>query len=139
MEISIFSDKQVKPTEKDLAVVLNSTYSLWKELRDYVYGRYPMATDEWNYPGKKYGWSYRIRDRKRAIIYMMPGESSFMVAFVFGQKAVDRILESNIAETIRNDLRKAKAYAEGRGIRIDVTDDTLMSDIKRLIQIKLDY
>ena len=139
MEISIFSDKHVKPSDQDLVGVLGSTYILWKELRDYVYHHYPLATDEWNFPGKKYGWSYRIRDRKRVIIYLMPRENAFMVAFVFGQKAVEKILETHIAEKIKTDLRSAKAYAEGRGIRIDVVDDTYINDIKRLIRIKLDY
>jgi hypothetical protein len=139
MEISIFSDKNVKPSEQDLSGVLNSKYIIWKELRDYVYTRYPLATEEWNFPGKKYGWSYRIRDRKRAIIYFMPRENGFMVAFVFGQKATEKILESGLSEKIKTDLRSARVYAEGRGIRIDVVDDTYINDIKRLIQIKLDY
>jgi hypothetical protein len=139
MDISIFPDKNVRPSEKDLASVLNGTYVLWNELREFVYKRYPMAVEEWNYPGKKYGWSYRIKDRKRAIIYFMPRDKGFMVAFVFGPKATEKILETGISDKIKADLRKAKVYAEGRGIRIDVLDETFMNDIKRLIQIKLDY
>ena len=59
------------------------------------------------------------------------------MAFVFGQKATVEILNSEISTDIKEDLEKAKVYAEGRGIRIEITDATKLTDIKKLIQIKL--
>lgn len=73
--------------------------------------------------GEKYGWNFRIKDKKRAIIYFLPRDNYFKVAFVFGQKATDTIMESDVSPGIRNDLEKATKYAEGRGIRIDVKDN----------------
>lgn len=70
--------------------------------------KYPNGLEEWNYPGKKYGWSYRIKDKKRAIIYFLPRENYFKVAFVFGQKATDIVLESDISGKIKTDLKMAK-------------------------------
>ncbi|MDP2887597.1 MAG: DUF3788 family protein, partial [Bacteroidota bacterium] len=58
-------------------------------------------------------------------------------AFVFGQKATDFILESDISPEIKNDLRKATKYAEGRGIRIEIKDNQILADIEKLIAIKL--
>ncbi len=86
---------------------------------------------------QKYGWSFRIKDKKRAIIYFLPREKYFKVAFVFGQKAYDIILESDISDEIKTELSKAKKYAEGRGIRIDVRNEEIISDIQKLIEIKL--
>jgi len=54
------------------------------KIRDRVYEKYPEGFEEWNFPGKKYGWSFRIKDKKRAIVYLLPGDDAFMVAFVFG-------------------------------------------------------
>jgi len=68
----------------------------------------------------------------------LPREKFFKVALVFGQKATDKLLESNIAETIRTEIKAAKVYAEGRGIRIEVRDKSILADIKKLIEIKVE-
>lgn len=136
-DISIFTDKAIVPKNEDLVANLGTTYSIWMQIREYVYQQYPNGVEDWNFPGKKYGWSFRIKDKKRAILYFLPRNNYFMVAFVFGQKALDQILETNISETIKNDLLTAKKYAEGRGVRIDVKDETSIPDIQKLIEIKL--
>ena len=64
---------------------------------------------------QKYGWSFRIKDKRRAIIYFLPRKKYFKVAFVFRQKAYDIILESDISDEIKTELSKAEKYAEGRG------------------------
>jgi hypothetical protein len=95
--------------------------------------------EEWKYSGKKFGWSFRINDKKRVIVYLLPREAYFKVAFVFGQKATDAIVNSTISDTIKHELLSAKAYAEGRGIRIDVRGAEVLEDIRNLIEIKLTY
>ena len=136
-DTSIFADKNATPSDDDLARCLGSLHAEWLQLRDYVIDRYPKALCEWNYPGKKFGWSYRIKDKKRAIIYFLPRDRYFKVAFVFGQAAYDAIMESSISAPIKEELRQARVYAEGRGIRIDVVDAAGRKDVQQLIDIKL--
>ena len=71
MDMSVFTDKKRIPNDNDLVDALGNTYPLWQTIMDYVHSKYPKALDEWNYPGAKYGWSYRIKDRKRAILYFL--------------------------------------------------------------------
>lgn len=136
-DTSIFPDKATKPTDKDLAGKLGSTYALWIKIHDIVLSKYPGGLSEWNYPGNKYGWNYRIKDKKRAIIYLLPRDRYFKAAFVFGDKAVNKIMDSKISNDIKNELNQATKYAEGRGIRIDVKNDSAIVDIEQLIDIKL--
>lgn len=136
-DISIFTDKAIVPTIEDLDGKIGKTYSLWMQIREFVYQKYPNGVEDWNYPGKKYGWSFRIKDKKRAILYFLPRENYFKVAFVFGQKALDQILETTISESIKNDLLSAKKYAEGRGVSIDVKNDSVIPDIQKLVETKL--
>ncbi len=136
-DISIFSDKTTIPTDQDLVENIGATYALWHQIQEFVFDQYPEGIEEWNYPGKKYGYSFRIKDKKRAILYFLPRNNYFKVAFVFGQKATDIIMKSNIAPEIKNDLSLARKYAEGRGIRITVKNDFNIPDIKRLVEIKL--
>lgn len=69
----------------------------------------------------------------------MPRNNYFKVAFVFGMKATEEILNNSIDEAIKNELKLAKVYAEGRGIRIDIKNKAVLKDIYELIEIKLKY
>ncbi len=133
--ISIFTDKNLLPTTDDLKTHLAETYPLWQAIADYVFLKYPNAIEEWSF--STYGWSLRLKDKKRAIIYLLPRDRFFKVAFVFGQKATDVILKSQIADSIKTELQAAKVYAEGRGIRIEIKDELLLNDILELIDCKL--
>ena len=139
MDINIFMDASKKPDDKDLQASYGNLFSLWQELRNYVFEKYPSAFEEWHYPGAKYGWSYRMKDKKRAILYLLPRDKYFKVAMVFGQKATDAVYSSNVSEEIKSELKAAKIYAEGRGIRIDIKNSSQIDDIKTLIDIKLAY
>ncbi len=139
MDTSIFMDKSQKPSDKDLKSGLGKTYAIWSLVSEYVNSKNSLFINEWNYPGVKYGWSFRIKDKKRAIIYLLPRKDYFKVAFVFGQKATDEINESNVSEGIKEELRTARVYAEGRGIRIDVKSKEIFKDIKQLVDIKLSH
>ncbi len=134
---SIFTDPHHEPTEQDLMLALEETYPLWKLLADFTIKAYPNARQEWRFPGVKYGWSFRICDSKRVIVYLLPRHGFFKVALVFGQKATDEILSAPISDVVKEELHAAKAYKEGRGIRLDVKDTKLISDIEQLITIKI--
>ncbi len=138
-DISIFTDKKIVPKESDLAEILGQTHKLWISLCEYTISKYPDGRQEWNFPGQKYGWSFRIKDKKRTIIYLLPRKHFFKVAFVFGDKAVNEIMLSDISNDIKNELSIAKKYAEGRGIRIEISNENQIQDIEKLINIKLRY
>jgi hypothetical protein len=132
---SIFTDKNKPPIDKDLKEALGDTYQLWQSIKDYVFSKYPKAMEEWSC--SKYGWRFRIKDKKRAILYFLPRDQFFKLAFVFGQKATDQILNSQISNAIKTELNADKVYAEGRRIRIDIINKNNNKDIQELIDIKL--
>lgn len=134
---SIFIDKNIKPTDYDLEKGLGETFYIWKDLEDFTKKNYPTASCEWNFSGEKFGWSYRIKDNKRVLIYLLPRDKFFKTAFVFGQNATNQIMESDISESIKTELKQAKPYAEGRGIRIEIKDQSNFEDIQKLIKIKI--
>lgn len=135
---SVFMQKAEVPSSHDLKKVLSDTFELWTQIVDFTKKKYPGAIEEWNYSGEKYGWSFRIKDKKRVLVYLLPRDNYFKVAFVFGQKAMNEIVNNNVSENIINELKSAKVYAEGRGIRIEVNRKSIIPDIKRLVTIKIE-
>jgi len=130
-------DKAQVPNDEELKKALGTSFDLWKSIRDYTLKNYPKAQEEWNFPGAKYGWSFRIKDKKRAIVYLLPGDKNFRVALVYGEKATNQALSSNLSKEIKDIIETATVYAEGRGFRIEITDKKIIKDIEMLIDIKL--
>lgn len=136
---SIFIGKENKPTSIHLAAVLGRSYNLWQEMEAFVKAVYPAAITEWNFFNIKYGWNFRIKDKRRVIIYMQPQNKYFMASFVFGQKATEAIMKSGVSDPIKLELTNARVYAEGRGIRIAIKNKKIMNDLKELVKIKCSF
>lgn len=137
MDISIFPEKSNKPGDAGLAEALGKTFTYWKAIEEYVLSKMPAAKREWYFFSAKYGWGFRIKDTKRAIIYLGPRKKHFIVTMVFGQKAYDKIIESSVDNSIKEDLKASKVYMEGRGVRIEIKTKSLLKDIETLIDIKM--
>jgi hypothetical protein len=137
MSLSIFDDQSHMPASEDLSKVLEGTYKVWNSIKDYVLVNHPGAEEEWKFAGQKYGWGFRVKDKKRVIIYMSPAKGFIRFSMVLGEKATAEAMKSGISKDIRTIIEKAPVYAEGRGFRIELKDEKLMEDIRKLIMIKL--
>ena len=125
------------PDQAALRTALMDTFQFWNSIENFTNSEYVCAVGEWHFSSAKFGWSYRIKDKKRTIVYLLPRDNFFKVAMVFGNKAYEEILKSPVSESIKTELENARVYAEGRGIRITISDDSLLKDIRILIKIKI--
>ncbi len=137
MGTSYFMDFTTTPDNENLKIAIGNLFTDWMTIRDFTFEKYLLAMEEWFVSVKKFGWSYRIKDKKRAIIYLSPKTGFFIVSIVFGQKATDQILSSDISDFIKTELMNSKVYMEGRVVRIDMTDNKYLNDVKKLIEIKI--
>jgi hypothetical protein len=138
-DTSIFTDKSIMPAESDLSEILGKFHKLWIGICEFTLKKYPKGVLVWNFEGAKYGWNFRIKDKKRTIIYLLPRSGYFKVAFVFGEKAYNEIMNSKISNEVKTELSQTNKYAEGRGIRIEIKNENQLSDIEKLIDIKLRF
>lgn len=138
MALSIFEDKTKEPGENELKMALGGTYPVWSEIKNFVHINYNGAIEEWKHSGKNYGWGFRLRDKKRVIIYLTPCEGYFKASLVLGAKATTQALSRNISNEIKTIIETAPVYAEGRGFRMDLKNTDYQDDIKTLILIKLE-
>jgi hypothetical protein len=131
-----FIGKTSLPTTKEIVTALGSTADLWKQLVDW-FAEQGVAEEEWKSSSPKYGWSLRLKLKKRTIVYLGPCAGSFRVAFVLGDRAVAAARQSGLAKSTLKLLDEAPRYAEGTGVRLMVKAPKDLAAIRKLALIKL--
>jgi len=134
-----FDDKTIKPNDDLLSKKIGKSFEYWVEIQKYVKSNYENIIEEWKFYGKKYGWQLKTLLKKRNLFFLIPSESSFKITFIFGDKAVEAIKQSNISDELKSAVVEAKKYAEGRGLPIIIKNKKYLPDIKTLIRIKVSH
>ena len=136
---SIFIEKSVVPTETLLDETIGDSCILWREIKAHIMNEYGETNEEWKFYGKKYGWTLKKILKKRNLFFLNPSKDFFNIAFVFGDRAVAEIEQSNLPSAIIDEIKNARKYAEGRGINIEVRTAADVAIIKQLLNIKISY
>ena len=134
---SVFDDKSLKPENEPLFKALGKTAKLWKKLRNDLENELGELIEDWKYYGQKSGWTLKLLRKKRNLFFMIPQKGFFRITLIFGDKAVSEVEKSDVPEDIKEELRAARKYAEGRGIGIDVQSSEDVETINKLVNIKL--
>jgi hypothetical protein len=133
----LFFDKDNKPDDDLLAQKIDANFDYWIEIKNHITQQFGNANEEWKFYGKKYGWQLKTLLKKRNLFFLIPYEAYFKIVFVFGDKAVKEIEISDISGKLIESILNARKYGEGRGLAIEVRGAEFISDIKRLIEIKM--
>ena len=137
MAISAFDNKSTRPSEAALKAVLGPTGDLWNEVKGLIASRWGPTAEDWGFSSKKAGWSFRIKHKKRTVLYMIPCDGHFQVAFVLGDRAVAAARHSGLPEHILDLINSAKRYVEGTGFRFEVRKQDDLRTVETLATIKM--
>lgn len=137
MSASIFSDNQVEPDNLMLANALGTTKTCLDSIAEFIDNEYGNLKTEWKFYNKKSGWILKMFTGKRNVLFVIPCDQYFRVSVTFGEKASDLILSSDLPGTVRTSIAKAKKYAEGRTIQIEVRSEKDLATLQKLIEMKL--
>ena len=137
MSVSVFEDKAIMPDNKMLAKALGKSNRLWQDIKKHLKAEYGELIEEWKFYGQKSGWILKMLRKKRNLFFFVPIKDSFQVSFIFGDKAVAAVEKSDLPKKLITELKDARKYAEGRGLRIDVKSSADVENIKKLVEIKV--
>jgi hypothetical protein len=138
MALSSLDDKTRVPDDRQLAEVLGESKRFWDAITDHLTKEYEPVTEEWKYSGKKWGWSLRLINRKRTILYLTPGDGFYYTGFVLGGKAVEVAQQSDLPNDVLDAINNSPKYAEGTGVRLEVRTKEVLEAVKMLARIKMD-
>jgi hypothetical protein len=133
----LFADKTKKPTAAELAKVLGPTSALWDELKRRIAAQHAPLAEEWVFSGKNYGWALRLKQKKRAVVYLKPCEGFFRASFAFGEKAALAAQQSDLPAATIELIDHAPRFAEGRGVRLEVRSAKDVGVVEKLAAVKM--
>ena len=139
MEIlNAFIGKKEQPSPEEVAAALGPAAGLWNDLIDWMATKLGVSTQEWSgiYP-HKYGWSLKLKLKKRTILYMGASAGCFRVSFVLSDKAMAAAKEAKFPKKIEQALAEAPHYPEGNGLVLVVNKAADLAPIRKLAEIKL--
>ena len=132
MALSVFDDPSRRPGDDELKAVLGRAGDRWDELIEELSRVFVPLTSQWGFAGSNWGWSLRLAQRRRTILYLTPQQRRFLAGFALGGRAMRAAHEVPLDPTVLGQIDTAPQYAEGRGVRIEVRTK---SDVARVMQL----
>lgn len=137
MSASIYTDKLILPNELMLKNDLSESYKFFDKITRYLDVKYGGLSQIWKFYNQKSGWILKLLTKDKNVLFVIPCEGYFKVAFTFGEKATNLILNSDFSDFIKKELSNTKKFAEGRTIQIEINKDFDCDEVLKLIDIKL--
>lgn len=137
MALSAFADKSHEPRATDLMRTLGRSGGRWNELIAHLETDFAPLEQAWNFAGAKWGWSLRLKQKKRTILYLTPREKFFMAGFALGEKAVTAAHDAGLPAEILTLIDEARKYAEGRAVRLEVRTKADLDNTRKVAAIKM--
>ena len=132
-----FIGKAEKPTAEEISATLGSSAKVWKQLVNWLAEEQGVAIQEWKSVSLKYGWSLRLKLKRRTIVHLSPCNGCFRVVFILGDKAMKAARQSDLPKNVVKALDDAPRYTEGTGVRLIVKATEDLVAIRKLAMVKL--
>jgi hypothetical protein len=110
----------------------------WTAIVKQAASDYQPLDQSWGFSGTAWGWSLRLRQKKRTIMYLTPCKGYFIAGFALGEKALRAAREADLDESTLALIDGARKYAEGRAVRIEVRRKRDRGQVIKLAAIKME-
>ncbi|MFC1568689.1 DUF3788 family protein [bacterium] len=138
MSISIFQDPNIEPDDNDLKAQVKKTFPVFEKIIVFTENNFPDVSRQWMYY-KNYGWHLRVKSKKRNLFGISPEQGRFLVSFIYGQKATDEALKSDLPEEIKCIIKEGRVCSMGRTVRIQVNQLMKSEIFETIIRIKVKH
>ena len=134
MALSAFDDRSLPPGPAAIGRILGSAARLWEGLIAGIEAAHAPITRHWHFAGPKFGWSLRLKQKDRIVLYLVPRQGQFLASVVLGEKAARA---TGQPKDVLAAVDAAPRQAEGRGIRREVSSAKDVELVRRLVALKM--
>lgn len=117
--------------------MLGRSYRQWEALHEHCSTEFPPLTRNWKFSGPKFGWSLRLVQKKRTVVYLIPAERRFLAGIVLGERALEVARRQSLPTAVIEVIDAAKKYAEGTGFRVSVRTREDRESVEQLLAAKM--
>lgn len=92
----------------------------------------------WNNGGKKWTYEYKFRKSGKTLcaFYFKENMLGFMIIFGKNERAKVQEIRNELTSDVLETYDNAKTYRDGKWVMFDITDDSILENLKRLLFIK---
>ncbi len=127
-----------QPDSEAISSYINCPY--WNDLLSYLEETYGAASrTEYSRCSGKPGWNVKYRKGSRGICTLYPDKGFFTCLVSIGSKAVDKaeLILTACTPYVRKLYAEAPPYNGSRWLMIEVTDSSILQDVKSLIDVRI--
>lgn len=126
------------PTEEELISIMGEEKAkIWSELNSFIKDNYNMEV-LWNKGGKTGLYELKYRKGGKTFCALYPRENGICILIIFGKAEREKFeaARTNFSEYINNFYDNTQQYHDGKWMYLDLVNDKLADDIKKLLLIK---
>jgi len=126
------------PSNEDLLGLLGAnTYKVWQDICHMIDGLYDMER-HWNSGGKAWRYEYKYRRGGKTLCALYAKENCFGLMIIFGkdERAKFEADMDTYSDEVQSIYDKATTYHDGKWMMLELTDASLLDDVRKLLAIK---
>lgn len=137
MEPIALTNSNITPDETQLASIIGDRLKYWQQIMQHLASNYEHTSEVWRFYNDGKCWLFRTLRKKETIFWCGVYDGGFRVTFYFSDKIAHLIEESDLPLEVREEFATAKKFSTTRPVTINVTSDTDVFVVFRLISLKI--
>jgi hypothetical protein len=136
MSIGSFTDKQYRPTDKEVSKELGSSYPKWLAFSEYLRLLYKTKEDFRFLYGRTYGWGLRFQTKGKLLTALYPNRGFFIVQIILSHIQLSKTKGIGLHKNALAAIDAANPYPEGKWIFVPIKTDIDLKDAWHLLALK---
>jgi hypothetical protein len=136
MEAPLLRDPDIPPSDEVLKSVLRASYSAYVEMIKTITGPEYGLTLQWNFYRDGKAWLCKVSYKKKTVFWLSVWEGYFKTAFYFVERHCPGVLELDIDESIKEDLKSCKPFGTLYPVRFSIRNREQIGDLLKVVEYK---
>ena len=131
-----FTDKASPPTDKSILAAVGRAAPAWRLLFDELGEEHPDLSQAWSYYADGKSWLLKVTRKSKTVFWVTVEEGGFRVAFYFPERLLGALLESELSEERKEEIRGGAPVGKLRPVSVKFGPQRGVRDVMALVSLK---